>query len=371
MRNGRLVLDADTHQMEPASLWQDYMAPEYRDRGPRVGEIDGMKLMTVEGEPLVRRHTFPFPEPRLRQRATGMLTRVRIARFGAAARVADMDEQGVDVQVLFPTVGAQMLGREFHDVGLLAACCRAYNDWTADYVAEAPDRLRWIAVLPLQEVSLAVEEARHAAAQGATGFLVRPNPIRGRNLYDPEYEPLWTELERLGIPACLHDTSSPRLASYGDRMMTHTSGHILSHPFEAMAAMMSLIWYGVAERHPRLRIIHAEADAGWLPYWLQRMGQHYEQYGAAEHPELTMAPAEYFRRNFFVICRGDEVTLPSVVSLVGDDRLLFHTDYPHGDSTWPGGMQALEAQPIPADSLRRIFWDNALAAFSGVTAPSA
>jgi predicted TIM-barrel fold metal-dependent hydrolase len=363
MRNGLRVLDADAHQMEPASMWAAFIAPEYRDRAPRVAEVDGMRLVTIEGEPLVRRHRFPFPEPHVPQRATGMLTRVRVARFGAAARLADMDAHGVDVQVLFPTVAGQLLGREFHDPSLLAACCRAYNAWSREYASAAPGRLRWVAALPLQDVPGAVEEAGHAARDGAVGFYVRPNPVLGRNLHHPDYEPLWAAIETLGLPVCLHDGSSPLLPSYGERMTTHTSGHILCHPFEAMAAMMSLIWYGVVERHPGLRIIHVEADAGWLPYWLQRMEQHYQLYGCAEHPELAMSPSAYFRRNFYVVCRGDESTLPAVVELVGDDRLLFHTDYPHSDSTFPAGLEALEAQPIPADSRRRIFWDNGARAF--------
>jgi predicted TIM-barrel fold metal-dependent hydrolase len=146
-------------------------------------------------------------------------------------------------------------------------------------------------------------------------------------------------------------------------MDTHTSGHIIAHPFEAMVAMMSLIWFGVVERYPELRIVHVEADAGWLPYWLQRMEQHVEFSGNAEHPELRLRPTEYFLRNFFVAARGDERTLPAAVELVGDRNLLFNTDYPHPDGTWPWGMKSLAEQPIPEESKRRIFWDNAARAF--------
>jgi uncharacterized protein len=364
VRGDYLILDADTHQMEPADMWREFIAPEYREHAPRVVEVDGMRLVTVEGEPLVRRRRYPFPEPHLPQRATGMLTRVRLARGGAEARLADMDEHGVDVQIIFPTVGGQLLGREFKDTGLLAACCRAYNEWSCAFAAAAPARLRWVATLPLQDVPASVDEARHAATAGAVAFYVRPNPVLDRNLSDPAYDPLWHEIETLKLPVCLHDASSPHLPSFGDRMSTHTSGHILSHPFEAMAAMMSLIWDGVVERFPTLRFIHVEADAGWVPYWLQRMDQHYEFVGSTEHPTMTMPPQSYFRRNFYVACRGDERTLPSVVALVGDDRLLFHTDYPHSDATWPGGLHALEAQPISAESRARIFWANGARAFA-------
>ena len=119
--------------------------------------------------------------------------------------------------------------------------------------------------------------------------------MEDRNLHHPDNEPLWAAIESLGLPICIHDSGSPYWPSYGDRMETHTSGHIIAHPFEAMVAMMSLIWFGVIERHPNLKILHVEADAGWLPYWLQRQEQHWEFSGNAEHPELKDIELVQFR----------------------------------------------------------------------------
>jgi predicted TIM-barrel fold metal-dependent hydrolase len=366
MRSGRKVLDADTHQMEPAAMWEQYIEARFGDRAPRLEPRGGRYPVAVEGEPLTAEGKYPFSTPDfLAALARGMqrFERARSAAFSAESRLEDMDEQGVDVQILYPTVGGQLLGREFRDPELLAACCRAYNDWSAEYCRAAPERLRWAAMLPLQEVPLAIVEARRAAAAGAASFYVRPNPVRGRNLYHRDYFPLWAEIERLDRPISIHDSGSPHLPSFGERMDTHTTGHILAHPFEAMAAMTGLVWYGVFERFPRLTVVHVEADAGWLPYLLQRMEQHWEFSGNAEHPEMRMPPTEYFRRNVFVACRGDERTLPSVVALAGDDNLVFNTDYPHPDGTFPWGLERLEAQPIPEESKQKILWDNAARAF--------
>ncbi len=366
MRDGYRILDSDCHQMEPGDIWQKYIDPRFRDRAPARREIDGRSAMVVEGESLVSETKYPFSTPDfLAAIARGMerFKRVRESGFGAEARLLDMDEQGVDAQILYPTVGGQVLGREFRDPELLDACCRAYNDWSREYCQAAPARLRWAAMLPVQDPELAIGEARRAAAGGCAAFYVRPNPIGQRNLHHSDLDPLWAEVERLGRPICLHDSGSPHLASYGDRMETHTTGHILAHPFEAMSAMAGLIWFGVLERFPRLTVVHVEADAGWLPYWLQRMEQHWEFSGNAEHPELRMSPTEYFKRNVFVAARGDERTLPAVVELVGDENLLFNTDYPHPDGTFPWGMESLVAQPISDESKRRILWDNGLRAF--------
>src|SRR5215813_9882182 len=254
MRNGRRVIDTDCHQIEPPDLWVERIEPRFRDRAPRIGDYHGTRTMMVEGEPFTdERSGYRFHSPEFLaalRRGMERFARLREAGFGAAARLADMDEHGVDVQVLYPTSGGQMLGRVFEDVELLAACCRAYNDWSADYCAAAPDRLRWAAILPLQAVDLAVEEARRTAARGAAAYYLRPNPICGRNLYHHDHAPLWAEVERLGVPLSIHDSGSPHLPSFGKRLETHTSGHIIAHPFEAMATMVGLIWYGIFERIP-------------------------------------------------------------------------------------------------------------------------
>jgi len=366
MRHGWKIVDTDTHQMEPVDMWATYVAPAFREQVPRLEKIGERQAMAVEGESLTAEGKYPFSTPDfLAALMKGMqrFERARSAGFSAESRLQDMDAEGVDVQVIYPTVGGQLLGREFRDPELLAACCRAYNTWSAEYCQRAPERLRWAAMLPMQDIDLAIAEARHAAAAGAAAFYVRPNPIKGRNLYHHDYFALWATIEELAKPICIHDSGSPHLPSYGDRMDTHTSGHIIAHPFEAMVAMMSLIWYGVFEHFPRLTVVHVEADAGWLPYWLQRMEQHWEFSGNAEHPDLKMRPTEYFKRNIFVACRGDERTLRSVVELVGDDNLLFNTDYPHPDGTFPWGMDSLHEQPIPEPSKRKILWDNAARAF--------
>ena len=368
MRNGFKVLDTDSHQMEPPNIWTDYIDTQYRDKAPRVGDIGGGKQgMLVEDQAVTKQTgSYPMDSKEFHAASVKAMKRFKTTRdsgFSAEARIDDMDKEGVDAQVLYPTVGGQILGKPFKDTELLAAVCRAYNDWSLEYCGIAPDRLCMAAMLPKQDPVLAIEEAQRTAQKGASCFYVRPNPVQGRNLYHESYESLWTALEELNRPVCIHDSGSPYWPSFGERMDTHTSGHIIAHPFEAMVAMMSLIWYGVIENHPNLKIVHVEADAGWLPYWLQRMEQHWGFSGNAEHPALKKRPTEYFKSNFIVACRGDEMTLPSVCQLVGDDYISFNTDYPHPDGTWPQGMANLEKQPLPEASIRKIFWDNAAPLF--------
>ena len=368
MRNGFKVLDTDSHQMEPPNIWTDYIDTQYRDKAPRVGDIGGGKQgMLVEDEAVTKQTgSYPMDSKEFHAASVKAMKRFKTTRdsgFSAEARIHDMDKEGVDAQVLYPTVGGQILGKPFKDTELLAAVCRAYNDWSLEYCGIAPDRLCMAAMLPIQDPVLAIEEALRTAQKGASCFYVRPNPVQGRNLYHESYESLWTALEELNKPVCIHDSGSPYWPSFGERMDTHTSGHIIAHPFEAMVAMMSLIWYGVIENHPNLKIVHVEADAGWLPYWLQRMEQHWGFSGNAEHPALKKRPTEYFKSNFIVACRGDEMTLPSVCQLVGDDYISFNTDYPHPDGTWPQGMVNLEEQPLPEASIRKIIWDNAAPLF--------
>jgi predicted TIM-barrel fold metal-dependent hydrolase len=370
MKDGFKIVDVDAHQMEPEQVFEKYIDEKYRSQAPRMGIApeSGRRTFLVEGEPFTReKGKYPMAAPGFLEavkRAMKRFERAAKTGFSAESRLLDMDEQGVDVQVLYPTAAGQMLGREFRDSGLLAACCRAYNDWSAEYCSKAPERIKWAAILPMQDVDESLAEAQRAAHNGAVSFYVRPNPVRGRTIFHEDYLPLWAEIEKLGRPISTHDSASASVASFGDRMDTHVTGHILSHPFEAMAAMAGLIWYGVIERHPKLRIVHVEADGGWVPYWLQRMEQHWRFSGNSEHEYLTKRPTEYFKSNFYVAFRGDEPTMKAALDLVGDDNFLWDTDYPHPDGTFPWGIDAMLGQSIPDSSKKKILWDNPARAFA-------
>ena len=369
MRDGLTIIDADCHQWEPGDLWDRYLEPDFQGRAPVRRSIDGREQLTIEGEPLTSRRAGSYANFADTSGSWGerrWLERMREAYesgFSAAARLVDMDRSGVDIQVLYPTLVTQVLGREFQDPELLAACCRAYNNWSRDYCATAPERLRWSAALPLQDVALAIEEAHRSAAEGAVGFFVRPNPVLGRSLHHEDYHPLWAALERLDLPVSLHNPRMPCLPSYGDRMESHSTAHVVSHPFEAMGAVTDLICFGVFERFPALTVITVESAAGWLPFLLERMDEHFERLGPILNPDLTRPPSEYFKTNMFVAAAGDEWMVPAVIDYVGEDNLLFNTDYPHPDGSWPQGIEQMISQPISGEARRKLFYDNPCRAF--------
>ncbi len=370
MRDGFKIVDTDSHLMEPEWLWERYMEDAYKSQAPKIGVApeSNRRTFLVEGDSFVReKGKYPMAAPAFLTAVKKAMERFEKAKktgFSAQSRLDDMDEQGVDTQIMYPTVAGQMLGREFRDIKLLAACCRAYNNWAADYASASPDRLHWAAILPMQDPEEAIKEARRASQAGCVSYYMRPNPVRGRSLWSDDYLPLWMEIEDIGKPISTHDSASSSVPSFGDRMDTHVSGHILSHPFEAMAAMAGLIWYGIFEKFPKLKVVHVEADGGWVPYWLQRMEQHWDFSGNAEHEYLTLRPTEYFKRNVCVAFRGDEPTLKAAIEIVGDNNFTWDTDYPHPDGTYPWGIDAMMKQPIPNESRRKLLWDNAARMFN-------
>jgi len=370
MKDGFKIVDTDTHLMEPDYVFEKYIDARYKSEAPRMGVApeSGRRTFLVEGEPFTReKGKYPMAAPaflKAVQKAMQRFQRAAKTGFSAESRIEDMDENGVDVQIIYPTAAGQMLGKEFKDPQLLAACCRAYNDWSADFCSRDPKRLRWAAILPMQDPEESIKEAHRAAKNGAVSYYVRPNPVRGLSIFHEDYIPLWGEVEKLGLPISTHDSGSASVTSFGDRMDTHVTGHILSHPFEAMAAMAGLIWYGIIERYPKLRVVQVEADAGWVPYWLQRMEQHWDFSGNAEHEYLKKRPTDYFKSNFFVAFRGDEPTMKAALDIIGDDNFVWDTDYPHPDGTFPWGIGAIMKQPIPDESRRKILWDNAARAFN-------
>lgn len=357
------IIDADGHVMEPAGMWERYIDSQYRARAPRVRRgPDGRTSFESGGRMLPRRECISAPMGEaFRARVRERLGEYLAADYDAGSQLKAMDAGGIEIAFLYPTQGLYMAAVDDLDAGLAVAICRAYNDWIVEFCALAPARLKPVGMLvALHDPALAVEEAARLAARGFKAIFIRPNPVRGRNLDDPAYEPLWTTCERGGLAVGIHEGVGAWLPAAGaDRFQTFFACHAASHPLEQMLAMLALIGGGVLERHPDLRVAFLEAGCGWLPYWLWRLDEHWEKtHGVAGEPRLALKPSDYFRRQCWISCEPDEPYLPRVLDLIGEDRLLFASDYPHPDHTWPGTAEAMLAMPIPDGAKRKILWDN-------------
>jgi predicted TIM-barrel fold metal-dependent hydrolase len=285
---------------------------------------------------------------------------VRPGGWDAAARLADMDAEGIACAFLFPSLA--FFFPELRDPELHAVLCRAYNDWLHDYCRAAPDRLHGIALLPLDDVPASIAELERATGElGFRGAFFRPNPYLGRPIQHPAYEPFWECVESLGVPVTVHEGVSDQLPTLGlDRSENPVLHHLFSHPFEQMAACAGLILGGVLDRHPRLRFAFLESGCGWVPYWLERMDGHFETW--RHHVRACKRrPSEAFAAQCFVSMEPDERGAAAFVERLGDGSLLFASDYPHTDHAFPGVVkQAVDALgSLPEASARRVLGENA------------
>jgi predicted TIM-barrel fold metal-dependent hydrolase len=267
--------------------------------------------------------------------------------------MADMDSEGIDQAVLYPTIA--LYAAAIDDPAAAVAVARAYNDWLAGYCAHAPHRLFGAALLPLQDPAAAVDELRRAVTElGFPAAFVRPNPCAERSLPHRAYEPLWTAAEELGVPIGIHEGSSVIVPTLGaDRPFNPLILHAVSHSFEQMLACAQLIAFGVFERHPGLRCVFLESSGGWAPFWLERLDEQAGSFGGY-CPDLRLTPSEYFARQCAISFEVDERTLPALVPFVGAERIVWGSDYPHHDATFPGAVKALRHTLAPCTTATQV-----------------
>lgn len=350
------VVDADGHVIEPPGLWAQYVEERYRARAPRPVRDENGLFCYAAGDVLLLRTA-----SRLGTDPEGGHKPVRAGGWDAAARLADMDAEGIERAFLFPSLS--FFFPELEDPELHTVLCRAYNDWLRDYCRAAPDRLHGIALLPLEDVAASVRELERATRElGFRGAFFRPNPYAGRPIQHPVYEPFWDCAESLGVPVLVHEGVSERIPTLGrERSESPVLQHLFSHPFEQMAACAGLVLGGVLDRHPRLRFAFLESGCGWVPYWLERMDGHFVTWrhhlGACKR-----RPSEAFVAQCFVSMEPDERSTPAVLEAVGEECLVFASDYPHTDHAFPGVVkQAREALgTVSADARYKVLRSNAL-----------
>ena len=270
-------------------------------------------------------------------------------------RLKHMDQEGIDVSVLFPTSAFHV--NRLPEKDYAAALCRGYNDWIASVCSESP-RLKGIGIAPFQDVPVAVVEVNRAITKlGLAGVTVGTYGMK-HHLGEPMFWPIYEELQRLNAPLLVHNQRSGPAGEI--RFDTFLFKHTVGRPFETMIDCAALMYGGVPERFPKLRIAFLECGVGWVPYWMDRMDEEWEK-RQAEAPLLKAKPSEYMKNgNWFYATEPEESTLPYALERVGENNVIFASDYPHWDGMFPYVVSTIRDRKDLSDSSKeKILGDNA------------
>jgi predicted TIM-barrel fold metal-dependent hydrolase len=335
------VIDADAHVNEDPFSWNELgdLHPGWltagRSAGRWVAEIGGKLYPTQDGPGC----GVPIDTATSPACAAGAADLDR--------RLADMDAEGIDVQVLF---GGLSIGvTSFDDAGFALDFARAYNDWLLGKVCgHNPERLKGVAVVPLQDVERSVRELRRVAGLGAVAVTIPP-VLGDRNLDDPSLLPFYEAAADHDLALAIHSAPGMNLPLPGaGRFDNYAQVHCLSFPVDQMVAFTALAMGGVLDRLPRLRVAFLESGTGWVPYFVLRMHEHLEK-----RPELLPAmktdPRELLARGqCFFSFEAEEPMLGPCVDMLGDGWMVYASDYPHWDSDFPGTVTEVRSRAAAA-----------------------
>jgi predicted TIM-barrel fold metal-dependent hydrolase len=360
------IIDADGHIVEPRSVWQEYTEPAYRDRVIQiVRDRDGIDRMMIDGEVRVDRNMAiaaactPGGLSDPHRARTMSWDEIVPGGYDPHVRVKDMDLEGIEVAFFYPTLW--LLYGDLNDPKLAAAACRAYNNWMADFCKPYPERFFGVAPLPLQDVDEAVKEMRRVVKDlGMRAVFIRPNPYNGRRLNDPAYDPFWREAQELNIPVAIHGSFGTKMPTLGqERYKDPFFFHMVCHPWEQQGACMDVVCGGVLSKFPKLKVAFLESGVGWIGHWLDRMDGHFEKMGHYV-PWLKRRPSELFREQCFISMDPDEHTLKVVVEMGLEDCIVWGSDYPHFDCTFPGVVDEVKeaCAPLAPRAQQKIIGEN-------------
>lgn len=331
----RLAISADCHVTEPVDLWLRRLPARLRRRGPRVERRDDRACLVVEDR-IVRKLPVSIASSE-----DPALEHPRESGWGAgdvAGRLAALDQDGVFAEVLYPNI-AFFCAYEIRDPELQAETCAVYNGWVAETFA-SDDRFAPIGLAPTADVEAAVRTLEGFPDSGIRGGLI-PAHDDERPYNDPAWEPLWEAAAGLGIPLSFHaGTGRSQTPFRGPGAAVANYVVTVSGPMETVSLLCAS---GVLERHPQLRVVMVECGAGWLAWTLDAMDDAYREHHFFVRPKLEALPSESFRRQGAVTFQRDPVGIANL-DRTGAGCLLWGSDYPHPEGTFPESRAILESQ---------------------------
>ncbi|MBW2268572.1 MAG: amidohydrolase family protein [Deltaproteobacteria bacterium] len=362
------IISADCHINEPPHVF-DGVPAALKDRAPKMLRgADGGDGWSFDGKPPGR--TFGIEATAGRAAGDKKMSGLRFdeilrGNYEGAAHVEDMRTDGVDVSIVYPAYAAQSYAEPDRELAL--ACMRSYNDWMlSEFQAAAPEHLLGLPMLPVDdgmEVCLA-EFERCLEAGAKAGFL--PG-LPTRPYHDPYYDPLFARVSEARMPLTFHRTFGGRpAASDWDELigMKITAAGTVERFFSSVRPFSYMVYGGVFERHPGLKIVAAEVNFGWLPFWVQTMEQNFTvRSGLGDSTVATRKrPTDYMGENLFVTIIDDKVGFDLVASYPWlADTALWSSDYPHSVSAWPNSRKVLTelGSALTSEQLEKIAHGNA------------
>ena len=260
--------------------------------------------------------------------------------------------------MLYPTIG--LFVGFLRDRQWAVALCRAYNTFLHETFISVSPRLKGVALLPVQDPEAAALELRRAVRElGLSGGMLLADGAHV--LGDARFLPIYEEAERLDVMLGVHASGSHLGGAGVDFFPSFIQTHTVSHAFGQMRQLTSIVFEGIPERFPRLRLAFLEAGCGWAPYWMERMDDEYDKRGAAEAPALKKKPSAYCRSGtIYFSCEADEWLLPQALKLVGESQIVYASDFPHWDHGYPGSIEEIRTRGDLTDAQKRkVLADNA------------
>ncbi len=340
------AIDADGHICERESDVRKYLAPPWDRRNTSYRPFDQPWDTSLFGA-LGQNAAHLALEP-----AAEVATWLKI-----------MDEHGLGYAALFPTGSANVA--KLRELEFARAVARATNTMFAREYNCHSERVQVVGVLPMQDPLAAASELRHAVTElGLIGFEIATLGLP-YGLGDPVYDPVWAEAARLGVPLCIHADRQGAAMVGGNCLGTFGETHCYAMAAGLLLHFTSVIWNAVPLRFPGVKIAFLEIGASWLPYYLDRLDEHWEKRGQFEAPHLTMKPSQLFRQSpIWVSLENEEGLLGATVDYVGDDHFLYASDIPHWDSEFPENLIGVREHPdLSRESKEKILYRNAQALF--------
>ena len=346
------IISSDTHSFEPYDLWTTRIDTRFKERAPKVADIDGRKWWVSDG---LKTLAAPSSGAQLGVRfenpeALTIDVNMEEGRPGGyipEENVKDMDADGVDVNIIYPGVTLSLW--IVPDSELLSAIFRVYNDWLAEFCSANPTRLKGIAALNTDDVQDAVAELERSAKIGLIGGMISVYPPEDRPYDSREYDPLWAAAQDLQMPLSLHlATNRPGPGADLGNIEDVKPRFVCNMDYWVRCSLSDIIYSGVLERFPKLQIGSVEHELSWIPHFLDRLDFTITQRpkdiytkGYLDWMKNDMLPSDYFHRNVFCGFQEDGLGIRDR-HIIGVDNLQWGSDYPHPESTFPRSRDILE-----------------------------